>query len=112
MNFKINDRVECPVGIGEMIKGTVVDIEGDVIWVNFDNDGGRVDYRASELNHLPVPLTFDEWYYQSDVESHYDSFHSEYGDSAALLSDYEKYHYDNYLERFKIYGKYTLAWGV
>ena len=61
----------------------------------------------SILNPIDNPLTFTEWCNQSAVECHYNSFHGEYGNLAGLLSDYKQYHYDEYLERFKIYGKYT-----
>lgn len=53
------------------------------------------------------PLTFSEWCDQSNIESHYNSFHGEYGDLAGLLCDYKEYHYNYYLEQHKIYGKYT-----
>ena len=107
MSFKINDRVQCPVGIRDFINGTVVDIEGDIVWVNFDDDCGRADFNASELTYIDVPLSFNQWCEQSNVEDKYNNFHDEYGDAACLLSDYKQYHYDQYLSNFKKYGKYT-----
>ena len=37
----------------------------------------------------------------SDVEEKYQTFHDEYGDAAALLSDYKQYHYEEYRADFK-----------
>lgn len=61
----------------------------------------------TQSTHMDKPLTFSEWCYESDVENHYERFHGEYGDLAGLLSDYKQYHYNEYLERFKVYGKHT-----
>ena len=47
------------------------------------------------------PLPFDEWCYDSNIEEKYRRFHDEYGDAAALLSEYKEYHYNEYLEEFK-----------
>jgi len=60
-----------------------------------------------QKNTIVEPLTFDQWRYESDIESKYNSFHDEYGDLAGLLSDYKEYHYNEYLERVKRDGKYA-----
>jgi hypothetical protein len=64
-------------------------------------EGGK-----SILTPLTEPLTFNEWCSEADIEREYERFHDEYGDAAALLSDYKEYHYQAYLERFKIHGKF------
>ena len=57
--------------------------------------------------NIVEPLNFDQWKYESDIKSKYNSFHNEYGDSAAPYWSYSEYHYQEYLERFKKDGKYT-----
>ena len=47
------------------------------------------------------PLSFEQWCYDVDIESQYKAFHDEYGDLAALLSDYKQHHYEEYLENFE-----------
>lgn len=48
----------------------------------------------------PEPMSFDEWCYDTNIEDKYEVFHGEYGDAACMLSDYKKYHYQEYLENF------------
>lgn len=58
-------------------------------------------YRVTKASNMKQPLTFFEWCSESDVEEKYQTFHDEYGDAAALLSDYKQYHYEEYLADFK-----------
>lgn len=46
------------------------------------------------------PLSLDEWAESVNIEARYKSFHDEYGDAAALFSDYKKYHYEEYLRNY------------
>lgn len=48
-----------------------------------------------------TPLSFDAWCHEYRIEEKYEMFHDEYGDSAAFLSDYKEFHYEEYLEDFK-----------
>lgn len=59
----------------------------------------RIDELNALINPPQRPLTFTEWCDQADVETHYNAFHDEYGDSACFLSDYKEYHYNAYLDR-------------
>jgi predicted YcjX-like family ATPase len=54
----------------------------------------------------PLSKTEFESYYS--LERKYESFHDEYGDSAAFYSDYLEYHYQNYLESYKKGRWYSL----
>jgi len=45
-------------------------------------------------------MDFETWVYESNIEEKYQNFHDEYGDTACLLSDYKKIHYQEYLEEF------------
>ncbi len=46
-------------------------------------------------------MSFEEWCYRTDIESQWQAFHDEYGDSACLLSDYKEYHYQQYVLTFR-----------
>jgi hypothetical protein len=65
----------------------------------------RIDELSISKVDTVEPLTFSQWKYESDIESKYNNFHDEYGDAAALLSQYTEYHYAEYLERIKRDGK-------
>jgi hypothetical protein len=51
--------------------------------------------------NMNEPLSFEQWCYDVDIESKYESFHDEYGDVACLLSEYKEKHYEVYLQGFK-----------
>ncbi len=46
-------------------------------------------------------MTFEEWCYETDIESKYQALHDEYGDAACLLSEYKDYHYQEYVLTFR-----------
>jgi hypothetical protein len=45
-----------------------------------------------------VPLDFETWVYESNIEEKYQIFHDEYGDAACLLVEYKERHYQEYLQ--------------
>jgi hypothetical protein len=69
--------------------------------INVADVADRIDELDKIIYPLGTPLSFTAWCYETDIEGKYKNFHDEYGDAAALLSDYKEYHYQNYLERLK-----------
>jgi hypothetical protein len=45
-------------------------------------------------------LTFDQWCYESDVETEWQTLHDEYGDALPLLSEYKNQKYGEYVLTF------------
>ena len=45
-------------------------------------------------------MTFDEWCYESNIETKWQTLHDEYGDAAPLLSEFKEYHYREYVLTF------------
>jgi len=52
------------------------------------------------MTTLKIPLPFEEWCCDTDIEGKYQRFHDEYGDAACLLSEYKRHHYEEYLAGF------------
>lgn len=50
------------------------------------------------------PLSFEEWCHAVDIESKYQSFYNEYGDSACSLSEYKEMHYEFYIHGFALHS--------
>ena len=48
----------------------------------------------------PVPLSFETWCYENNIEDMWHALKSEYGDSVPLLSAYKEFEYSLYLQSF------------
>jgi hypothetical protein len=61
-----------------------------------------VENQIEEItNPKPPPFSKEEFESHYSVGRKYQSFHDEYGDAAALYSEYLDYHYRDYLEHNK-----------
>jgi len=61
---------------------------------------------------INIPLSFEAWCVDTDIEEKYQLFHDEYGDAACLLSEYKQKHYQEYLFNFKNNNKKWLSCGL
>jgi hypothetical protein len=81
-------RDDLYIKIGEA-RGDELDDYLDEVW--------KIEDQIEEIENPPTPpMTIESFESHYNVEREYERFRDEYGDAAALYSDYLQYHYNGY----------------
>jgi hypothetical protein len=79
----------------------IADSSGDHLDSLLDEVWGVENQIEAIENPPEPPLSKDNFESNYDIQREYERFHDEYGDAAAMYSDYLEYHYRDYLNHHK-----------